>query len=111
MAGQIARVESHGRQWKLDACNAEACALRTDMNVRARGLSGHSVTEGEVGNVVVDQVRKQPAALGTIRVNGHIDASAVVESQGAMHRGFARRTDRHRFAELLLELRLHFSDY
>src|SRR5450756_1631703 len=82
----------------------EARAHGTDMNMRSRGSSRHGLAEGEVGNVLLHQVLQQPAAFGLIRVDGHVDASAVVEAQHAVYGGLAHGADRHRLAELLFEI-------
>ena len=81
-----------------------------EVNVRAGGLAGHGLAEGEVGNVVRGQVFAQPDAFGLIGVDGHIHAPAVVEAQRAVHRRFAHGAHRQRLAELPLEGRFHAAE-
>src|ERR1039458_6230281 len=65
------------------------------------------MAEGEVGDVLVHQVLEQPAAFGLIRVNGHVDAPAVVKAHRAVYGGLAHGADRHGLAELSFEIQFH----
>src|ERR1019366_68460 len=83
-----------------------ARAHGTKVNMGAGGFSDYCMAEGEVGDVLVHQVLQQPVALGLIRADGHVDASAVVKAQRAVYGGFAHGADRHRLAELLFQIQL-----
>src|SRR5260370_13517929 len=76
------RTRSFGSVMKLTVSSEfVGGAQGDDVNMRSCGLSGYCLAESEVGNVLLDQVFQQPAAFGLIRVDGHIDASAVVKAQ------------------------------
>src|ERR1035441_5560783 len=85
----------------------EARAYGTDVNMRSGGFSGYGLAEGEVGDVLVRQVLQQPAAFGLIRVDGHVDASAVVKAHRAVHGSLAHGADRQGLAKLLDEIQFH----
>src|SRR5450756_2771190 len=101
------RTRSFGSVMELTlSAEFEARAHGTDVNMGAGGFSGYCLAEGEVGDVLVDEVLQQPAAFGLIRADGHVDASAVVKAQRAVCGGLADGADRHRLAKLLFEIQL-----
>src|SRR5271157_3798221 len=74
-----------------------------DMNVRTRGFSGHRLAKRKKWNVVLSQVLAQPGAFRLVRIEGHVDAPAMVHAHGAMHRGFAHRAYRQLLPEMFFE--------
>src|ERR1019366_4563176 len=84
------RTRSFGSVMKLTlSAEFEARAHGTEVNMGAGGFSGNCMAEGEVRDVLVHQVLEQPVAFGLIRVDSHVDASAVVKAQRAVHGGLA----------------------
>src|ERR1039458_6230280 len=91
------RTRSFGSVMELTlSAEFEARAHGTEVNMRSRGFSRHRMAEGEVGDVLVHQVLEQPAAFGLIRVNGHVDAPAVVKAHRAVYGGLAHGGRRSR---------------
>src|ERR1019366_1117750 len=91
------RTRSFGSVMELTlSAEFEARAHGADVNMGSGGFSGYCLAEGEVGDVLVDEVLQEPAAFGQIGVDGDIDATAVVEAQGTVYGGFAHGADRHR---------------
>src|SRR5664280_3888202 len=102
------RTRSFGSVMELTlSAEFEARAHGTDVNMGAGGFSGYRMAEGEVGDVLVHQVLQQPAAFGLIRVNGHVDASAVVKAHRAVDGSLAHGADRHGLAELPDVIQFH----
>src|ERR1035441_9648761 len=66
----------------------------SDVNVGAGGFSRHRLAKRKKWNVVLSQVLAQPGAFRLVRIQGHIDSPVMVESHGAVHRGFAHRAHR-----------------
>src|ERR1035438_3967405 len=98
------RTRSFGSVMELTlSAEFEARAHGTDMNMRAGGFPGDGLAEGEVGDVLADEVLEEPAAFGLIWVDGDIDASAVVEAERTVQGGVAHGADRQRLAELALK--------
>src|ERR1017187_6225563 len=88
------RTRSFGSVMELTlSAEFEVRAHGTDVNMRSGGFSGYCLAEGEVGDVLADQVLQQPVAFGLIRMEGHVDASTVVEAHGAVYGGFAHGAD------------------
>src|ERR1035438_5497969 len=89
------RTRSFGSVMEL-TLSAEfvARAHGADMNMGAGGFSRYCLAEGEVGDVLVDEVLQEPAAFGQIGVDGHIDAAAVVEAECPVYGGLARSEER-----------------
>src|ERR1035437_3427011 len=105
------RTRSFGSVMKLTlSAEFKVRAHGTDMNVRASGFAGYCLAEGEVGDVLADEVRQEPVAFGLIGVECHVDASAVVEAERAVQGGLAHGADRQRLAELVLESELDASE-
>src|ERR1035438_443302 len=101
------RTRSFGSVMELTlSAEFEVRAHGTDMNMSAGGFSGDCMAEGEVGDVLADEVRQEPAAFGLIGMDGDIDASAVVEAERTVQGRLAHGADRQRLAELVLESEL-----
>src|SRR3974390_2048908 len=81
----------------------EARAHGAQVNVGAGGFAGHGLAEGEIGDVILGEVMKQPDAFGLVGVNGDVYAAGMVETEGAVYGGFAHGADRQRLAELVGE--------
>ena len=74
----------------LLVCHFEAQAGWTDVDVGGGGFAGDGGTEGEEGDLFLREELAQPDAFGSVGVQCDIDASAVVEAEGAVDGGFAR---------------------
>src|ERR1035438_618265 len=79
----------------------------SDVNVRARGFPRHRLAKRKIRNVVLSQVLAQPGAFRLVRIEGHIDAAAMVEAESAMHRGFTDRAYRQFLPEMFFEGHFH----
>ena len=77
------------------------------MDMGAGGLAAHGLPESEVGEAMRFQVLAEPEALGLVRMDSDVHAVTMIETEGAVHRGFPHGTDRQRFAEMSGESRLH----
>jgi len=71
--------------------------------VGAGGDAGLGAAEGEEREAVGPQVVHERAALGGVRVHGHVERVAVIEAEPVVHGGLAPRADRQRVAEARVE--------
>src|SRR5690349_22869300 len=78
-----------------------------NVDMRAGGFAGDCMAEGEIRNLVVDQILEQPVAFGLIGVDGHVNAAAVIETERPVHGGLAHGADGERLAEALFEIAFH----
>src|ERR1035438_4596080 len=79
----------------------------SDMNVRAGGFSRHRLAKRKKRNVVLSQVLAQPGAFRLVRIEGHVDAAAMVEPESATHRRFTHRAYWKLFPEVFFEVHFH----
>src|SRR5579872_3508204 len=74
-----------------------------DMNVRSGSLAGDRGSKREVRNVIGREKLPQPNAFRLIGIDRHIDAVAVVETQGTVHRRFPVRAHRNALGKSALK--------
>src|ERR1035441_5343595 len=79
----------------------------SDVNVRAGGFSRHRLAKRKKRNVVLSEVLAQPGAFRLVRIEGHVNAPAMVETESPMHRGFTDRAYRQLLPEVLFAGHFH----
>src|SRR4051812_39332936 len=86
---------------------AQTKARRSEMYVRSGRLASHSAPEREVRYLSRLQVMTQPQTLRLVRIQSHIHASPMVESQRFVQRRLAFRAYRQGCGEVRGVSKLH----
>ena len=80
------------------------------MDVGSGGLAGDGVAESKERDVVLAQILAEPSSFGSIRLDGHIDPTAVVEAERPVNGRFSVGAHGQRSPEASFEGRLNFGE-